>query len=139
VSAGAPPLPGLADVRLGATAGGAGAAADSVAPVVAPAVAYRSTRDALAALAAAEQQYESATAFLAARDTTAPPVDDSSFVYRARLAALDGVTAAARAALYEAPHDPVINRYYLATVSAREATLQQLNTALPDGRQITRF
>ena len=32
---------------------------------------------------------------------------------------------------YKAPHDPVINGYYLTTVGQREVALRQLNTALP--------
>jgi hypothetical protein len=44
-----------------------------------------------------------------------------------------------RTALHEAPHDPVINQYYMATVGAREATLRQLGTALPAGRSLNRF
>jgi hypothetical protein len=44
-----------------------------------------------------------------------------------------------RAALQEAPQDPVINQYYLATVGAREATLRQLGTTLPPGAKLNRF
>jgi hypothetical protein len=31
----------------------------------------------------------------------------------------------------QAPHDPVINGYYLTTLGQREATLRQLSTVLP--------
>ena len=44
-----------------------------------------------------------------------------------------------RDAMREAPQDPVINQYYLATVGAREATLRQLGTALPASAQMNRF
>jgi hypothetical protein len=109
--------------------------------------AFRSTTDALVALARAEHDYQVASAYLLAHDSSAggdgarsaARDGDSSSIYRARLAALDNVMAASREALYEAPHDPVINRYYLATVASREATLQQLNTALPAGARLTRF
>jgi hypothetical protein len=143
-SAGASPLPpsltalGGADLPApsaprGDTEGNvSGAPADSV-------PAFRSQAEALAALARAERQYQLAATFLVQHDPEAAPLDDSSAVYRTRLAALDDVTAIAREALYEAPYDPVISRYYLATMSAREATLRQLNTALPEGRQLTRF
>ncbi|HET9011405.1 MAG TPA: hypothetical protein VFN38_06290 [Gemmatimonadaceae bacterium] len=107
---------------------------------------FRSTTDALVALAKAEQQYQLAAAFLLEHDSASGmsgartrAIDDSSSVYRMRLAALDNVMAASREALYEAPHDPVINRYYLATLGAREATLRQLNTALPAGARLARY
>ena len=100
---------------------------------------FRSTDDALVALVRAERQYQIAATFLAANDSTAEPFEDSSAVYRARLAALDAVMAGTRTALYEAPHDPVINRYYLATLGAREATARQLGTSLPAGQSVSRF
>jgi hypothetical protein len=93
---------------------------------------FRSTEEALQALHLAEQQYQRAATFLARHDSEAG-IDESADAIRARLAALDAVAAATRAALYEAPHDPVINRYYLTTLGARQATLQQLGTALPAG------
>jgi hypothetical protein len=39
----------------------------------------------------------------------------------------------------EAPHDPVINGYYLTTIGQREATLRQLNTALPASLRLTSY
>jgi hypothetical protein len=64
----------------------------------------------------------------------------STSQYRTRLAALDNVMTEIRGALKEAPEDPVINQYYLTTVSAREATLRQLGTTLrPDGVSLNRF
>ena len=41
-------------------------------------------------------------------------------------AALDKIENATVVALQTAPHDPVINQYYLATMGARVATRQQL-------------
>jgi hypothetical protein len=64
---------------------------------------------------------------------------DDAATYQRRLAVMDEVAALTRAALYEAPHDPVLNQYYLASIGAREATLQQLGNALPAGVQINRF
>jgi hypothetical protein len=101
--------------------------------------AFHTTDDALVALARAERQYQAAATFLAAHDSSAEPLADSSEVFRARLAALDAVMAGTRTALYEAPHDPVINRYYLATLGAREATVRQLGSSLPDGQSVSRF
>jgi hypothetical protein len=132
-----------------ATAGAAGAAriGEATTSLVSDTMtaAFRSTTEALVALARAEREYQVAAAYLLAHDSSTGAGSrsgqgaDSSEIYRARLAALDNVMAASREALYEAPHDPVINRYYLATVASREATLQQLNTALPAGARLTRF
>ena len=52
---------------------------------------------------------------------------DSSRIYSARLAALEKVGNAMESALQTAPHDPVINQYYLATMGARVATQQLVN------------
>jgi hypothetical protein len=101
--------------------------------------AFHSSGDAIAAMNDAERRYQLASAFLAAHDTTTQFGGDSSDVYRTRLAALDNVVAASREALYEAPHDPVINRYYLTSLGAREATIQRLGMALPVGMQISRY
>ena len=47
--------------------------------------------------------------------------------------------AASRAALRDAPQDPVLNQYYLAAYTAREATLQQLMGTLPVNKTIERY
>lgn len=51
-------------------------------------------------------------------DNTTEPV--------ARLAALESIVATTRAALSQAPADPVINGYHLTAVAQRDATLRQL-------------
>ena len=84
-----------------------------------------------------ERDYRRATQYLA--DQTSPLASDRPEVYQRRLAVMDEVASLTRAALYEAPHDPVLNQYYLASLSAREATLRQLGTVLPVGAQINRF
>lgn len=135
VSAGAGPLPGarpLVRDSIRAIASMAARVSDTL-PV------FRNTAEALAALSAAERQYQYAAAFLGERDSASAPSDDSSNVYRARLVALDGVMAATRVALYEAPHDPVINRYYLSTLGARAAAIRQLSTTLPVGVEVSRY
>ncbi len=131
-SAGAPVLPT------------AGVGADSVFEVGAVPISgtdrsYASTQEALARLSAAQLEYQRAAAFLAANDTSLAGSAAAPDIYRTRLAALDEVTAATRAALDAAPADPVINQYYLTALNAREATLRQLGTALPDGSRLTRF
>ena len=44
-----------------------------------------------------------------------------------------------REAMRQAPHDPVINGYYLTTLGQREATLRQLSTALPASLRANSF
>lgn len=96
---------------------------------------YASVEDATAALSRAQGEYERASLWLAGRDTTTR----SSEVYRARLAALDQMMAASQAALRDAPQDPVLNHYFLAAYTAREATLQQLGGALPVDKTIESY
>ncbi len=93
---------------------------------------FASLEQATAVLNNAQSEYERASLWLAANDTTVRASD----VYRARLAALDQMMAASQAALRDAPQDPVLNHYYLAASTAREATLQQLGGALPVDKTI---
>lgn len=94
--------------------------------------------EALALIARAEQDYQAAAAFLVQSEGASQATEEPD-VFRARLAALDGAAAATRQALAVAPADPVINRYYLAAMGAREVTLQQLGTTLPDGARLSRY
>jgi hypothetical protein len=91
---------------------------------------FESVDDARVAQAQAQAIYQTATAFLAAQDTSANAVDSPSSM-RARLAALDRAREVMGEALNDAPYDPVINGYYLNTLGQREATIRQLNTVLP--------
>ena len=86
---------------------------------------FASVDDASAALDRALAEYQRASAFLAA-NSSGPTTVDSSRIYSARLAALDKVGNAMESALRTAPHDPVINQYYLATMGARVATQQMV-------------
>jgi hypothetical protein len=88
--------------------------------------AFHSADEAWNALNRAGQDYQKASAYLNAMQTAR---SDSSGVYQTRLAALDQVMRATESAREQAPNDPVINQYYLATMGAREATAQQLHTA----------
>lgn len=101
------------------------------------AASFKSEDDAWEVLNRAGADYQRASAFLAAKDQNAPA--DSTSVYQARLVALDAMTSASRKALYSAPHDPVINQYYLAAQGAREATLRQLSVSLPSGTKLDRW
>lgn len=98
---------------------------------------FKSTEEAWAVLNRAGEDYQRASAYLSEAGTK--PNADSSTVYQARLAALDEMTSATRSALYSAPHDPVINQYYMSAMGAREATLRQLRTALPTNVRLDRF
>jgi hypothetical protein len=133
ISAGAPVLARGPSTEVGETGG---------APVVDPAgfstVAYGSTTDAMTAFLRAQREMQQAAAFLAEREQGGAAASDAD-MYRARLAALDGMVSVSRAALYEAPADPVINQYYLATLGAREATMRQIGRTLPAGTQVTPY
>lgn len=99
---------------------------------------FASIEEARAAQAQSQLTFQTATAFLAQRDTT-NGVSESPATIRTRLATLDRVREVVGEALNDAPYDPVINGYYLTTVGQREATLRQLNTALPAGMRLTSY
>jgi hypothetical protein len=96
---------------------------------------FASVDDASATLERALGDYQRASAFLA--KSSGPTTVDSSGIYRTRLAALDKVNNAMESALITAPHDPVINQYYLATMGARVATQQM--AARPVGLTLRGF
>ncbi len=114
-----------------------GASTTAVAPATSTTGAsFASVDDASAALERALADYQSASAFLA-RNSSSATTADSSSIYRTRLAALDQVRPAMESALRTAPHDPVINQYYLATMGARVATQQM--AARPVGLALRGF
>ncbi len=129
-TAGAAPLPGL-------TAGVAQLSPATDTTANAP-VTFHDVNEARAARTRAQSIYQNASAFLAQYDTAAAGTESPSAM-RTRLAALDQVSTAMRHALNDAPYDPVINDYYLTTLGQREATLRQLNTALPVGLRVNSF
>jgi hypothetical protein len=96
------------------------------APTTETGVSFASVDEASATLGRALVDYQRASAFLAAK-AAGPTTADSSRIYSARLTAFDKAENAMESALRTAPHDPVINQYYLATMGARVAT-QQLVT-----------
>lgn len=98
---------------------------------------FASEADAMSMLLRAQQDYQRAAAYLLATDTTMGT--NTPVMFKQRLAALDELMGVTRSALSRAPQDPVINSYYLAALGAREATLQQLDLALPEGTKIDRF
>ena len=97
---------------------------------------FASVDDASMTLERAIVDYQRASAFLA-RNSLGPTTVDSSSIYRTRLAALDKVNDGMESALRTAPHDPVINQYYLATMGARVATQQM--AARPVGLALRGF
>jgi hypothetical protein len=99
---------------------------------------FASVEEARAAQVQSQLTFQTATAFLAQRDTNAA-VSETPATIRTRLATLDQVREVVGKALNDAPYDPVINGYYLTTVGQREATLRQLNTALPAGMRLTSY
>jgi hypothetical protein len=132
-SVGATPLPVTGETTRAAVA--------SVSPLSlmpADSMAFTSVEQARIAQQRSEQLFQQAAAYLSASDTNAANVA-SPVAYRSRLSALDRVISTTREALREAPHDPVINNYYLSTLGQREATLRQLNTALPVSLRLDSF
>jgi len=136
-------------IALGGIAYGRYSAVGSVLPETSSAVAARAHEaDSLPTFASVEEArvaqeryetlYQSAALYLAAHDT-AELTPDSPAAMRHRLATLDEVGATVRQALTESPGDPVINGYYLTTLGQREATLRQLNAALPAGVRLNSF
>jgi hypothetical protein len=105
---------------------------------------FRTPEDARETLHSAEQVYSGALLWLAAHDSALAPrqlagSEAAATNYRERLEVLDAAMATARRALYEAPDDPVMNRYYLATLGAREVTLRRLTTVLPASQQVLEY
>ncbi len=107
-----------------ASSGAVNVSSPSTTPTIAEA-SFASVEEASASLLRAARDYERASRFLAANNTSSSN-KDSSAIYTARLAALDQMANATENALQTAPHDPVINQYYLATMGARVATQQMV-------------
>src|SRR5438045_6022507 len=84
---------------------------------------FASVNDASETLKRAAGEYQRASEFIAANNASTSGRDSAS-IYSARAAALDQIVNATESALQTAPHDPVINQYYLATMGARVATQQ---------------
>lgn len=114
-----------------------GNAATNVLPVSNATTDFGTSQDALAALDQAQRQYEQAASWLATHDTSSS--DTAPEQYRTRLAALDRTAQTMQQAMRDAPSDPYINQYYLATLSAREQTLRRLGTTLPVGNKLGSF
>jgi hypothetical protein len=97
-------------------------------PAVAANARFASIEEASAALDSAVQAYQRASQYIAANNL-ASRIQDSASIYRARAEAFDKIVNATQSALQTAPHDPVLNQYYLATMGARAATRQVVSAA----------
>lgn len=100
--------------------------------------AFQSVAEAQQAQAQSQALYETATAFLAQKDTSSHSADSPSAI-ATRLAAIEQTQDVMGEALKKAPYDAVINGYYLSTLGQREATLRQLNAVMPASMKITRY
>jgi len=137
VSAGASALP-AGEVQTTAQTASVEPRAETSATPASATPGFTSPEEAWEVLNRAGEQYQRASAYLSASNTEVPLPQEPE-QYRTRLAALDNVMSEMRDALKEAPQDPVINQYYLATVGAREATLRQMGTTLPASARLNRF
>ena len=99
---------------------------------------FRSAADAAYWQQVYADRYQRAIAYLASHDSSSKLTGTPSAM-RTRLSALDRASATMREALADAPYDPVINDFYLNSFAQREATLRQLNTALPQGVRLNSF
>lgn len=92
---------------------------------------FRSAAEAMLVAQRAERDYRMAMLYLAGHDTVTRTPEGPD-MYRARLAALEALASVALEAVREVPADPVMNRYYLSTLGARDATLRDLGDKLPE-------
>jgi hypothetical protein len=113
-----------------------GAVGPNGAQPVSDAQRFNSPEEALSQLEQAQRAYEEAAAYLAAHDTSSSANADQ---YRTRLAALDVASRTFEDALSDSPRDPILNQYFMATMNAREATMQRLGGALPVSTRLGRF
>jgi hypothetical protein len=136
VTAGVPMVP----TTSGSVASAQGSGAQLVNATLpnADSVFFSSVDEAREAQRQSEAIYQQAATFLAQHDTSGA-ADGSPVTYRSRLAALDQVLSTTQEAMRQAPHDPVINGYYLTTLGQREATLRQLNTVMPASLRANSF
>jgi hypothetical protein len=123
-----------------ALAGGASPVAQEgvgVLPVSETERGFDSPEAALAQLQQAQRLYDEAASWLTAHDTTSSL--GASDQYRTRLAALDMASETFEQALTDAPEDPILNQYFMATMNAREVAIRRLGTSLPVGVRVGRF
>jgi hypothetical protein len=96
----------------------------SATPISVASSKFASVDEATTTLVRAATEYQRAAAYIAANNSAGVTTSDSVRFYAARLAALKQLGNAMETALQTAPHDPIINQYYLATMGAKVATQQ---------------
>jgi hypothetical protein len=96
---------------------------------------FANQTDAINALQQSSQTYQAAIAYLSEHGPNGGAPKEEQV--QRRIAALDDIAGAVRAALWQAPDDPVVNQAYLQTLGARETALRQLGTAMPKGTRLT--
>jgi hypothetical protein len=119
-------LPSATQNSASATAVGTASTAGATVPSLGSTpgnVNFASVEEATTALNRAVDSYQRASEFLAVNNASVEN-GDSLAMYSVRAAALDKIENATVSALQSAPHDPVLNQYYLATMGARVATQQ---------------
>jgi hypothetical protein len=87
------------------------------------AVPFTSTAQALDIYLKSQREFQRSAAYLAANGEGAQGSPESVLT---RLAALEEIFSASAAGLRGAPADPVLNDYYVSSLSARDATRRQL-------------
>ena len=112
---------GVTSEMLRGAPGGAGGLRSVVAEVSTP----EEAQEALLATEAAYAEALTRYAELTGNDVSGDPLN--------RLAALEGIVLTTRAALKEAPADPVINGYHLTALTQREAMLRQISRTSGEG------
>ncbi|MGQ0715602.1 MAG: hypothetical protein ACT4PJ_18035 [Gemmatimonadaceae bacterium] len=135
VSVGRQPLSATGDAG---TMASSGTRTDRMASASDTVVTFGSAAEALSVATRAEREYRMAMMYLAGEDAVTRTPEDPE-IYRARLAALDEMVGVALNAVREAPGDPMMNRYYLSTLGARDATLRELGDKLPENVQLVGF
>jgi hypothetical protein len=127
---------GIAVGRWTAESGAQSFAEQPADPAAVPS--FESPAEARATLLRAERDYRGALTWLAQNDSGVTDLQ-SPDAYRARLAVLDELAGTARRGVDQAPYDPLLSQYYLSTLAARQATLEQLDGVLPVGVRLTQF
>ena len=100
---------------------------------------FRNTDEAVAALTDAQHTYQRALSFLATQGPGGASNAQAPETYQRRIAALDDIAGAVRAALYKTPDDQVVNQAYLRTMGDRATALRQLGTAMPVGTRLASY
>ena len=100
---------------------------------------FRSTDEAIVALTESQHTYQRAVAYLATQGPGGGAAVQAPETYQRRIAALDDIAGAVRAALYKAPGDAFVNQAYLQTMGERAKALRQLGTAMPVGTRLASY